>query len=569
MTAPIEYQEPQDPGALQSYLLALRAGTHPLKRPIVPPQWLVIVESIERSYTKCNGNPQAMERVFGSLCESNTNLEELLNPPAPLARVESVRKLGVPTLPEEVQLPANLSQGACPLLDNYVAYSKKASPESYDEYHPFVGMWGLSAIANRRIYVPMGEARMYPNLIIALCGLSSYFAKSLVAKVSQSLLKKAGMEPLLYVDKRITPQKLLWEMSGAALDKDAYLVLSAEEQKIECQKLAMAGQKAIYYDEFGKMLKEVVSGKSSMAVYEQLFLELYNCPPTYSNATIVRGMKPVQSPFMTILGAMTPSNLRVIAATGAESWESGLYGRCSFLCPPIDAIVDETLRLKTMEIPYSLWRPVEEWNIRLGIPEIDLDIPQDDNGKVGTPTLTWIRPLVERQCTIDDDAEQAWGAYRVALRRMGRSKDVPNDLRTNYARMPETTLKFAMIMASLGNRDHIEMRHIAKAQELTEILRRNLHEMYEQINMPEQPRTIDDNLRDYLTSLNGRKITASDVKQYGPSHLRKLSAAQITKSFEDMAKAGQVEVYREQGKTAKRFFIPVLESPLQGDEEDF
>src|SRR5689334_6062611 len=117
MTAPIEYKERQDPGALRAYLSALKAGTRPLKKPIVPPQWQSVVEIVERQYTRCGGNPEKMKEVVEALCKDDITLSELLNPPPSLARVEAVRELGVPPLPEEVQLPTDLSQGACHFLD--------------------------------------------------------------------------------------------------------------------------------------------------------------------------------------------------------------------------------------------------------------------------------------------------------------------------------------------------------------------------------------------------------------------------------------------------------------------
>jgi hypothetical protein len=59
------------------------------------------------------------------------------------------------------------------------------------------------------------------------------------------------------------------------------------------------------------------------------------------------------------------------------------------------------------------------------------------------------------------------------------------DLVGNYARMGEKALRIAMLMASLEGDNRIEMRHWARAQEITERWRANLHHLINTLAQPE------------------------------------------------------------------------------------
>src|SRR5579885_3382020 len=79
-------------------------------------------------------------------------------------------------------------------------------------------------------------------------------------------------------------------------------------------------------------------------------------------------------------------------------------------------------------------------------------------------------------CTLSLAARQAWVNYDHALRQMCL-KLGHEDFNGSYVRLAETAMRLAVLLASLSNNNHIELRHWAKAQELTEILRANLHEL--------------------------------------------------------------------------------------------
>jgi glutamine synthetase adenylyltransferase len=57
-----------------------------------------------------------------------------------------------------------------------------------------------------------------------------------------------------------------------------------------------------------------------------------------------------------------------------------------------------------------------------------------------------------------------------------------HDLDGNYGRFPEKALRIAALFASLGNSSIIDLNHWARAQQIVERWRRNLHELYNQVN---------------------------------------------------------------------------------------
>lgn len=103
-----------------------------------------------------------------------------------------------------------------------------------------------------------------------------------------------------------------------------------------------------------------------------------------------------------------------------------------------------------------------------------------------------------------------------------------------------------MLLASLENDNHIEMRHWARAQMITERWRAGLHNLYDQINGDEGSvsRQIEENILKYIAD-NGPS-TARDVYR----STRKLDSAQANIILEGMVQNGLLQ-REETGKTVK------------------
>ena len=522
----------------RAYLLDLKAGRKPDIRPDVGPEWAGLVAQLEEKYIKLKGSPAAMARLFQTYEQQYPVLADLLQ--SSPARVTEVRELGFSELPESARIPPEASQGACPELDCYVEYSKKASPEAWDDFHPFTGMWGFSAVSAGRVKLEMGPHDFYTNLYVVLCARTTLIAKTATANLVQRLLYEIGLDHLL-IDDQLTPQRLLSEMSGATVPSN-FDDMSRDEQEDVRHRLAMPGQRVWYYDEIGLLFQSMLRKGSTNVDFRSIFLKFDGCPPRYSSATLMRGREPIKHPFLTVLGTAAPSNIWDLAKRGGAFWQDGFWARFSFLTPPPDFVRTSTWGMDRLPIPNELKASLRAWHERLKEPECRLVELPDKKGEPSGKYRIDREDVPVSTCRISQDAYMGYKNYREALRTM-MAANSNQDLDGNYGRLPETAMRMAVIMASLSNNNRIELRHWAKAQELAETLRKNLHELYAQVNSPDLlqesaqgARTIEDTICKHLA-----KHGPMTVNQLRTRYLKNNSTKQIQDALRGLKQVGLVE----------------------------
>src|SRR5712691_4923271 len=241
----------------QAYLQALREGALPSVICQPRPHFDDLeptIRLIEDVATKSHGNVRAIERTIMTLLGRIPALADLLKaPPSAPATVEVTRSEPlIPPLPEGMAFSPEVSRGACQWLGDYEQYSRLASPEGYDDFHPACGLWTLSTVAARRVYLPLQRKKIYPSLFLVLTARTTLFAKTTTAEVAKEVLYTSGLGWLLGADK-ITPQKLMSDMAGTRLPPN-YSELPPQRQGRIKQRLAMPGHLGWYYDEFGKFV---------------------------------------------------------------------------------------------------------------------------------------------------------------------------------------------------------------------------------------------------------------------------------------------------------------------------
>jgi hypothetical protein len=59
----------------------------------------------------------------------------------------------------------------------------------------------------------------------------------------------------------------------------------------------------------------------------------------------------------------------------------------------------------------------------------------------------------------------------------------------------------------------------------------------------------------YLVTLEGRRVTASYIRQYGSGNLRHVTASELTQELNALVSAGLLQKETLPGKTAPRFFL--------------
>jgi Protein of unknown function (DUF3987) len=469
------------------------------------------------------------------MIKDDARLKDLLG--NDIEETESTLPASFVELPEKARLDPHLARGACKWLDTYEAFSKEASPEGYEHFHVFCGMWALSTVNARRAYIQAKKMRFCGNLMLAMCADTTLFAKSSTARVATDLLQDAGLSFFLGPD-RCTPQKLINNMTGTRIPID-YSLLPEDKKAKVYNKIAMAGQKGLYLDEFGKFIQGTVRKNSTTSDFIDLFLTLYNCPPEYSNETLQRGSDVVEKPYLALLGSMTYANLNQIAAPGAEFWTDGFWARIGFIAAPPDQYIIHTADIEDLPTPPELIMQLRRWHERLEVTPCLIE--EKKHPKTGEPTGEYTierGELPQHCCTIDKDAENAWKQYRISLKEM-----LPNfphtDFHGSYGRLPDLAINMAICMASLENNNHIELRHWARAQELAEILRVNLHQLYDQVSIKGQ-------------ESNGSKMDEAilhEIKQFKKeftlpilmnrrTKLKKYGIMEVSVRIEAMVKAG-------------------------------
>jgi hypothetical protein len=515
----------------RAYILAMKRGEKPDEQPEMGEFWKELIADLERQYAKFGGNAATMTAIIDQRCKEIPALADLLKVNSPPAR----GMVWIPELPESVRLDPALGADACPELDIYINFSREASPEGYEDFHMACGMWLFSIINARRSYLQLKQKRVYGNLMFGMCSDTSDFAKSTTANVAKAVLFKCGLGYLLGPN-RITPQKLLSDMAGAFVPTN-YNDLEPEKQERVRRRLSMPGQKGLIFDEFGKFVQNVLRKNSTNADFADIFLELDACPEEFETSTISRGGEPIERPYIALLGSMTPPNLKDNAKSGADFWTDGFWARFSFIVAIGDPI-DCPLDAEDLEIPGKLVEALQQWHGRLGVPECYLEPQTDGKGDANGKYKIVRGPLPEQRCTITDEAHNAWKAYRSALKALKRT--FPHkDFHGSYARLPETALRMAVLMASLSNGNRIEMKHWVKAQELAEVLRRNLHQLYAIVNLPIAPEsekaTIEQEVEHHLR-LHG-PLTLNTLRN---SYMKKRSVKEIEEALRGLKRIGTV-----------------------------
>lgn len=435
-----------------------------------------------------------------------------------------------PALPVEAQLPTALDTSH-EWLDCYIAFSRQWSPRSFEGFHEAVGLWILSTLAARRITAHLGKAR-YTNLYIALIARTSIYAKSSNTEIGKHTLDAAGLRFLLAPD-RSTPQSLV---KGMVLRvPDGFDDLGLEQQALMKSKLAFAAQRGWYYEEFGEHLQSMMTKHDNpMTAFRGLLRQFDDCPAEYEVSTIARATEFVERPYLAILGNMTPADMRPFARRGAALWNDGFFARFAFVVPPNSKNPSRARfpRGKRM-IPAEIIKPLHDWHNRLGVPEVRIEQEEDAEGKPTGKASVYVTVCPPVTYDYTDRVCDAFYNYHDALNDLV----VPNgneDLDGNYSRFAEKAFRIALLLASVENARQIEIRHWARAQQITEEWRAGLHTLIAQLNQRIPSKKANDEERILKTVARLGRATPAEVQRYVPD----LSSGEVAALMQGMEASG-------------------------------
>jgi len=385
-------------------------------------------------------------------------------------KINSKKLISAPELPKEAQLPVHLELDGCVWLDQYVEFSQKWSPRSFDGYFEATGLWVLSTIAARRITILFGGER-HTNLYMLLVGRTSIYAKTTAVQIGKDLISKLGLNYLLLPDES-TPQRMIQEMSAKLPEN--YLNLPKDEKEKALSSLAFAGQRGWYYDEFGQNIQNMMRRDGPYSEFRGILRKFDDTEPTYVRATVTRGKEVVDRPYLALLGILTPADIASVVSHGSMLWGDGYLARMGLIVPTNGMMKDGEFPSGKRVFDESLLKPLMGWHKRLGFPTPVI------SGNVVTSDCSKCNTILN----LADDTRKAYYRYDKALRNLLIEMSL-TDLDGNYARFPEKSLRIAALFASLEGSDLIKINHWAKAQAIVERWRSNLHSLYRQVNTDE------------------------------------------------------------------------------------
>ncbi|MHA1972621.1 MAG: DUF3987 domain-containing protein [Candidatus Hodarchaeales archaeon] len=369
--------------------------------------------------------------------------------------------------PPDVRTPDIKLIDVCPILADIVSFFEKWSPESYEGYYLACALGLVSMISARRVEYSFGDRRA-TNLYILLVDSSGMSAKTTVMKLVRTVFKTVDLDFFLLPD-TITAQKLFSSMC-IKVPEDFDKKSNEEQKKITKafqKKLAFVGQRGWIYDEFGKLIREMMQANHHNASFRELLKRLFDNNSELSNSTQIRDDEKIFIPFLSLLGGMTPDDLASHAKKGSVLWGDGFFSRIAFICPPDNFRKDKRFPKGERSIPESITTKLKKWHNRLGVPQIRL-----------SPEIV-VLPAPGQLFAIPDEVEDAVYAYRYALKDFIESSE-NKDLKGHYLRYPEMALRIAVLIASLNNDSKVTLEYWYFAQNITENWRRDLHRLYYQ-----------------------------------------------------------------------------------------
>lgn len=458
--------------------------------------------------------------------------------PAPAAAEPSPELGACPSLPAAAGLDPALAEGASPWLDAYIAFSRRWSPRAYDGFHDATGLWVLSTAAAGRVMLHFGGQR-FTSLYLLLCARTSLYTKSTTAEIGLQMLKAAGLDWLLTADS-MTPQKFIRDLA-APLPEDYEQLTGAQRERLHAR-LALAGQRGWFYEEFGQQLSAMMRLNGIMADFRGLLRRLDDHHEIYAYGTISRGDDTVERPYLALLANLTPAELRFYARPGGALWQDGFYARFAFVAPPRH---DGGKRGKfppgERTIPPHLVEPLVAWHRRLGMPAIRIVAAAEGEGKPAGQRRVERDALAPAVCAFAPGVVDAYYAYYDGLLDIVEQSR-STDLDGNYARLAEKALRIAALLASLEGGDLIELRHWARSQQIAERWRADLHHLLAALGEVEPTRSEqqEDQVWQRLCALaaGGQAPTAREIGQ----GIRGMTTQDVERVLGPLARSGAVAV---------------------------
>lgn len=424
-------------------------------------------------------------------------------------------------------------------LDAYIAFSKKWAPRGHYLFHEGAGLFLLSAIARRRIYIPIQSGK-YTPLYILFTAETSKFTKSTTMKVAEEVLDKAGMGWLV-LPRKMTPQFFFTIASGRIPD-DFDKISDMQLREDLLRQLRYCAQRPMVIDEFGSRLESFAASNGVMRPYHDLFLHWDGCPLSDDDSALGSGAKKIYEPYISVLAAMTPENFKNLSSkSNSNLWATGFMNRFVLLTPPEHAYSLATWPIGEMVVPEELTQPLRDFDESLQEREVGVDPLVNDKGQLTGKYTIKLGKLPRNRTHIDQEVLDAYASYDTSLHVMMNNEEfnIPKELHGSYQRFAEKALRVAALLAWMDNDGYMTLSHWIAAQEVAERWRISIHEFLYQVGDVEstKEKKYEDALLRVFEKLDGWARVVDMRKKCG------MSTEQLLRVLHSLLESGTIVSY--------------------------
>ena len=429
-------------------------------------------------------------------------------------------------------------------LDEYVAYAAKIAPLSPRTFHESAALWLVSVAVARRMAVKMKFDTIYPNLFISWIAPTTMWTKTTSLKVARNIARETI--PHLLTPEETTHEALLSDMAGYRPvnfnGNDPDMLHEIELWKEERN---FAAQRGWILDEMSGLLAS--AGKDYNAGLLEALMRFYDCEPLYRRSTRGQGRITIRNAYMSFIGSSTPASMAKHLSS-PELWANGWWPRFLLITPEEDYPNWETPLQTTRNPEYIMDR----------IRTINEALPQPE----------WPNPPETTFIPMSESARRAWERYAQAMRHTKLVEAVQglNDLEERvfgaYGRLPVAAVKVAILLAIMDwdpemGLPRIEMRHMARAINMTEEWRKSMHRLLKNINQSRY-----DKLRMRILRQIGRFGKKGASERDLIKNMRDLTPNTIRGVLDQMLMAGDIFTYKYQhpggGRPSHKFLPTTL-----------
>ena len=483
------------------------------------PWWPVIAELHQAHQS---GGTSAVQDAYAVASRAHPDLATLVASAAPTSTASP--DTSVPVLPDSALIALAHRAPCATWMDDYIAFAKQASPMTPRSFHEAGALFAVSTLIARRLVLRVSTTAIFPNLYILFVARSTVYHKTTGMKHIADLFDLAGLGHMLLPHK-MTPESFVQELgtNGNPMDKD-------EEWLKE---RAFAAQRGWMIDEASRLFKSMKS--DTYAALLEMLLDLYECPTTMTEQTIGRGRTTIKSAYLTFFGATTPVMIGKHLAS-MELWMSGLWPRFSLIAPDEESAY--TFFPDSMEFPPALTAQFRAMAHLFATPKAHIVDDPD-----GSKYVEIYDAQPAQHVQLAPGVWSAWEAYDRGLYDLVITNVVRDPLATAYGRLGKQAMKVAMILATMDAISTpdaaitVQLRHFARAVDITERWRVSLHAMWATGAQVEEV-TLIDKILQLLADAGLPGMATRSI--YQPLHLKSKEAREL---LEELAKSGHVEMF--------------------------